>query len=202
MYELAKVEKVVRIHELQGDVFEVVSITVMDEEYEMHSLDSFIKVKTPDFFEMIGSVHNHLASCKAAFDQMGLLQRVISIDTTPLPDVNNDNLLLFKLEDDIDFDLAISLGFGIIKMLSGEYVGQYLLYCPFVGANENFDDWDRRDQILLIRTYIQLKYTNQHDLKLKHILKHEPLLISTLIVSKPDLYISRLKHIFGLSDSK
>jgi hypothetical protein len=202
MNELAKVEKIVRINELQGDVFEVVSITVMDEEFEMHSLDSFIKVKTMDFFKMIGSVHNHLENCKAAFDLMGLTHRVLSVDTTPLPDENNDNLLLFKLEDDIDFDLAISLGLGIIKMLSGKYVGQYFLYCPFVGENENFDDWDRCDQFLLIRTYIQLKYTNQYDFKLKHILKQNPALISTLIVSKPYLYISRLKHIFGISDSE
>jgi hypothetical protein len=169
------VEAVVEVEGLEkGKDFEVVSTTVMTDDFEVMSIETYAK-----WF-------------------MGK-KNLIETSATPFPTDIDDNFVFYKLTEKVDVGLATDLGLGVVRMSTGEYKGEFLIYFPFYGESK---EWDDLDEIIALKVYLQLKHPEIYFDKLDKLVDEHGDLVETLIVHNPQKYMKQLDGIFRRHNKK
>jgi hypothetical protein len=121
---------------VKGDDFEIISFLVYDlEEDELSTIDRYYNINASSLFRKakVGSsfknaIYQEITS-KTGMPPTGLCQT---------PFLDNPASYFYKLKSAIDYDTAISLGFGIVKLLKSKKENEFLLYnFQFLGGDDD-----------------------------------------------------------------
>lgn len=166
------VDKMIGAKELIMDYdFAIVSQTVMTEDYELLSVETATK-------------RGYIGR-----------KKIIESAYTPFPQEYNEDFVFFLLNEEIDVGLATDLGLGVVKMLTGKYRGEHLIYLPFYGQGIT-KQWDDINEIIAIKVYLQLKHPEIYFESLDKLLREHRELIEANIIHNAKGYINRLYEIF------
>lgn len=136
--------------------FEVVSFFAIDGK-QIFSVDRFLEIDSLNVlrFRSAHESQRYLSSYLTTNNH-------VFIAPTPMNSKEN-NIYFYKLAVPIDFDLVISCGLGVIRMLTGKYKGEYLFYSVNQIYNDNplmmsnlITEW------ILIKFYIQMVCANEY----------------------------------------
>jgi hypothetical protein len=174
----------------QGVDFEVVSMTVMNKDFELMSLGMFTGMPSSRLFEKYNFHDNYLSTTRMLLNNIGNSKNVVAVDETQLPDEADENFVFYKFNEPVDIDLATELGLGVVKMKDDEF----LLYSPFYGQDEQ---WDNLDEMLMLKVYFQLKHPETYDWKLENTVIEHVDLIESVMVANVEKHINQLKKIFS-----
>jgi hypothetical protein len=190
------VEKFFPARELKRGVdYEIVSYGVLDDKYLFQSVDRYFGINSNEIFhsELLNSqqMKNLLENHRKWKNAIGLIE-------TPYPS-GGKVVLFYKLKGPIHFDNAISCGFGVVKMLTGEYEGDYLLYYANSLIESELDILtDALEELLMLEVYLQL--TNPEELynhALEKLLADDPGCLAVLIWGNAGRILRRLEEIFA-----
>ena len=141
----------IRVKDLKKDVdFHVVSFLVLDHNYDLHSLGGYLNKRSNKLLSnVVGGLPVFVSSILAG-------KNIVGFGETDYPEV--DNLVFYKMDEEIDIDLATEVGLGVVQ-----YKGETYLYYPSATG----DDMDAVGEMLRIKVYCQLKYPDEIDKKLQ-----------------------------------
>lgn len=168
---------------LEKDVdFEIVSMIVMDNEYDTYSLGGFL-----------GSTSNKLFKGNTDFfEQAKGLIKVQDKEkevmwVAPTQYNGGDNVKFYKLKCGIDIDLATEVGLGVVL-----YQGDMMIYSP----QPNNDPIDAVYEMIKLKVYLQLMNDEIVDMKLKESFDKQAELIQSLMLINHRRHLERLEIIF------
>jgi hypothetical protein len=183
-------DTITKTNEIKGIDFEVVSYVVLTEYMDMKTADDYFGINTKELLkeytaEGIEKILKSHPKAKGVFE----------ISPTPFPYGANDNVVFYKMKDDVDINLAINVGLGVVRMLSGEYKGELLLYNA---SNFSKEDFQTRDEFIMLKMYIQLRYPNEYDdRKLERFINDYEEYVYMLVPTNANAIIRRFKEIFA-----
>jgi hypothetical protein len=116
----------------------------------------------------------------------------IELQTTTLPCSNS---YFYKMSSDLNADIAIQLGFGIVKMKTGPFKGEFLIYnAKDICEEEPGDEARLAEELLLLKIYLQLTENNFHEPRLEYFLE-DPLEFFLLnLIGDINLLYKRLSY--------
>lgn len=132
---------------INGFDYAIVSMTVIDHDYETYSIDEWYSFESLTYFNSERVSKNHYESILKILKE----RKPYNLGITPTQLVENGTFYL-PIEK-IDPSAAITFGLGVVEILRGEESGQFMLYNS-VKMNEE----DIADEILTLKLYFQ--YTN------------------------------------------
>lgn len=194
-----------RLEELGEDInYEVISYLVMDQEYQIYSADHFFSL---DSYNYIKHNQRHTGYLKdnlyAIFYAHERKPEILSIMETPFPKEKQE-IILYRMMEPIHFDYAISLGFGVLRILTGPYMGQiFLFYSNSFVEDESDEEFNDLDEMLMLGAYIQLTNPSHVDFKeLEILLQLDLEYVATLIHGDALRIINKLADIFSAKKGK
>lgn len=153
---------------IKGRDFEVVSFLVLDSDFTSHSLGGFLRSTSNKLFKDVVVGHSTFALSLVAD------KNVEGVMETPMS--KNDNLVFYRLAEEVNIDLATEIGLGVVR-----YKGEYLVYSP---SNTENNPIDIINEMLSIKVYMQLFHPEDVDYNLKKSFEdYENLIQSNMIVN-------------------
>lgn len=163
----------------KGIDFTIVSFLVLDEEFASHSLGGFLGRSSVKLFKTV------IGGYRAFAESLVADKGVEAVVETPYPKIENP--VFYKLNEEIDIDLATEIGLGVVL-----YNDEYMLYCP----SNTGSPMDAVAEMLAIKVYFQLKHPEEVDEKLKaSFVKFQDVIMSNMIANSAK-HMNRLKEIF------
>ena len=184
-----------------GEDFEVVSFMVLDHEFEFYTIDHYFGINSN---KLLGRMNLATNEINDFFCEHQKIQNVMSISKTPYPEQNECNVYFYKMKGEVNFDYAISVGLGVVKMLKGKYKEEYLLYnfSSFVDDERDIQI-DSIEEMLRLKMYAQLTYpTNFDDKRLEKLLRGEPNFLAALIPGDSSRILKILTSIYNSKKGK
>jgi hypothetical protein len=170
---------------VNGVDFEVVSFIILDLlNLKGYSLGGYLKTSSNELFNNINS--NYLDATNTLINEMKKDGEVAGVSETLIP--NNEDYAFYQLKGvEIDIDLATEIGLGVVK-----YRGHYMLYYPHYQQES-----DAYVEMMLMKTYFQLKYPENIDEKIKeNFAKYEKAIRPLISINVPK-HMKRLKEIYS-----
>jgi hypothetical protein len=186
---------------IEGKDFEIVSFIVLDEKFNFHSVDQFFSTDSHTIFQNGNFSTKYVSSY---FKHHPKTEKIMSLSKTTYPDGNYRDIYFYKMRGPIHFDHAISVGFGVVKMFTGEHQGEYLLY-NFNSCIEDKSDieLDVLEEMLMLKIYVQLTYQDECDDKsLEKLLVDKKEHLMSLIPGEPKRILKKLESIFKSKKGK
>lgn len=140
---------------VEGVDFEIISFFVYDlDEDDFCTIGRYYSMDTSS---ILFKIKSDSVAKDAILQEITTRTGITSIDLLPTPFPENPLACFYKLNSPIDYDTAISLGFGIVRLLKPNKENEFLLY-NFRSLVENDDDLiiDRLEEIGLLKCYLQL----------------------------------------------
>ena len=152
--------------------FVVISSTVMTEDFDLMSIETFSK--------------------------KGLLGKktILENSFTPFPKERNEDFVFFDVKETIDIGLATDLGLGVVQMLTGVHAGEQMIYIPFYGHGIT-KQWDDVNEIIALKAYLQLKHPEVYFESLDNLLHEHRELVEVNFIHNAKGYINCLYEIFS-----
>lgn len=169
--------------------FEVVSFLAIDQDKKVQSADAYFQFDSTDLLRF-----------RNAKQALGYLQEQQNIYITPTPMKNEKNRVYFyKLDVEIDIDLAITTGLGVVRMLTGIHQGEYLLYAMDQVYNETPEKIDNLvEEWVRIKIYTQIIHGNTYlDKALKDKWLKDRSYLTCLLIGETDQVEKRLAALYG-----
>jgi hypothetical protein len=162
---------------VQNKDYEILTIAVTNEDMELIPFGRYFK---KDILEIANSDKGDSILIDLINENYGDKHKVLFIQSTrPL----KEEVGLYHLtEGMVDFNTAMDCGFGIIRMLEGEYKGEFFLY-----NSEN----DENDLSLMLDIYLQLVVKGYENKSLKEMLNqkfNKELITALQSTDKANLY--------------
>lgn len=196
------IEKFICAEELtRGEDYEVVSYGVLDEECQFYSIDRYFHLKSNELFQSEPLNSKEMIKYLEKHPKWGT---VIGLMETPYPSTGKKKVLFYKIKGSVHFDYAITCGFGVVRMLTGEYEGEYLLYfANSLIENENDIMTDIYEELLMLEMYLQLTNPEAlHNQALEKMLTDDPEYLAVLIWGDAGRILGRLREIFAGKNRK
>lgn len=163
----------------KGIDFTVVSFVVLDNEFTSHSLGGFLGKSSVKLFK------NVIGGYRAFAESLVANKQVEAVFETPYPKIENP--VFYKLNEEIDIDLATEIGLGVVL-----YNGEYMIYNPSNTGNP----MDAIAEMFALKVYFQLRHPEEVDEKLKGSFnKFEDIIMTNMIVNGKK-HMNTLKKIF------
>jgi hypothetical protein len=165
---------------VEGKDYEVLTFKVMNGNFDEVAFGRYYK---KDVLKLVGDkpiqelVKEHKTS-----------REVSILPTKPL--VDNATVYLLEVNKTLNIDNAIDCGFGVIKMLTGEFEGNYFLYNS---------DIDEQNLPIMLDVYLQLSVKDYNNTSLKAMISTKlgrDMLRAIQSTDDTDLY-TRLLNSFG-----
>lgn len=163
-----------------GRDFEVVSFVVVDKDNCLYTLGSYIGKTSNDLFA--GQAKDFAACAKDQINGSGAARLI----PTPYPK-NPEHVEFYQLSCDIDIDLAVEMGLGVVK-----YGEKFAIYCP----KPIVDPIEIIYEVFRLNLYIQLLNPDNIDQKLKEGFHRNKDLIESIFLLNTDKHMMRLEDIF------
>jgi hypothetical protein len=185
----------------EGEDFEVVSMMILNYDFDFYSIDSFFDIDSSHLYQEgildTKQIYNF-------FHDHQKMNQVMNLSKTPYPQNNERNIYFYKMKGAINFNHAISVGFGVVKMLRGKYKEEYLLYNfnSFIDGDHDLQ-LDFAEEILMLKIYAQLTYPNKYDDKgIEKLLKNETEYLLALLPGNPGHILRKLESTFNSKKGK
>lgn len=165
--------------------FEVVSFYVVDrEEAEFYSFSTYFKENIMDHYE------NKLDKKSNFINQIIQLKENgdIAISKTPFPS-KPDYFLKSNDGAKIDIDIATVLGMGAVRILTGEFAGEFMVY--HIRTDE-----DMHDELIRLALYTLLTDKNADSVALENLVKNNQLYIVGLMMCDLGLILDKIYTAF------
>ncbi|ASS66993.1 hypothetical protein NYE70_22165 [Paenibacillus sp. FSL R5-0407] len=178
------IDLIIDASELVKDVdFEIVSMIVMDNEFDTYSLGGFLGTSSNDLFQGNSGA---LEQARSLLKEKGKLDDIEAVFTTQFQ--SNSNLAFYRIKDRVDIDLATEVGLGVVS-----YKGELMIYSPQVDE----DPTDTVYEMVRLKVYFQLIHPESIDENLKESFKKSADLIQSLMLIDSWKHIGILEEIFG-----
>ncbi|WP_141097560.1 hypothetical protein [Paenibacillus aquistagni] len=146
-------DSIIDVSGLVNDLdFEIISILVMDNEYNAYSLGGFLGSTSNQLYE---GKTGFLVQAKGLIKVHGKEKDVLWV--APTLYTGGDNVKFYKLKSDIDVDIASEVGLGVVM-----YQGELMIYSP----QPNNDPIDAIYEMIKLKVYLQLMHPENLDIKL------------------------------------
>lgn len=142
---------------IHGFDYAIVSIIVLDDDFETYSVDEWYNMDSLAYFETERLKKNHYQAFLESWK--GSRSGNVGMGITPTQYIRNATFYLPKVR--IDLSAAITFSLGVVEILRGEYAGQFMLYYSMKMNEEDLVEADALDEILMLKLYFQ--YTNPFD---------------------------------------
>ncbi|MFS0871088.1 MULTISPECIES: hypothetical protein [Paenibacillus] len=160
--------------------FDIVSMIVMDNEFDTFSLGGFLGSTSNKIFK---SSTGFLEQAKNVIKEQGKEKDLMWV--APTQNVVRDNVKFYKIKGGIDYDLAAEVGLGVVS-----YKDEFMIYSP----QGNDDPMDVVHEMIKLKVYLQLMHPENVDMKLKESFDKNAHLIQSLML------INHCKHMDRLGD--
>jgi len=157
--------------------FHVASIIVVDNHNKGYALGGYLGIKSNDLFrEKVGTP---IKIAKSLVKDAGVYE-------TPY---NHElfHLKFYELKSEIDIDLAIELGFGVI-----EYNGKYHVYSPYMQNKPQL----LGGELVMLKVFVQLLNPKNIDVNLMQYFNGVKSFVKAHILIDPEKHIKQLERIF------
>jgi hypothetical protein len=170
---------------VNGVDFEVVSFLILDLlNLKGYSLGGYLKSSSNELFNNTNG--DYLNATNALINAMKKDGEVAGVSETLIP--NNEDYVFYQLKGvEIDIDLATEIGLGVVK-----YKGDYMFYYPHYQETN-----DAYVEMMLMKTYFQLKYPENIDKKIKENFENYLKAVRPLMTINVPKHIQRLKEIYS-----
>lgn len=177
----------------EGYDFDIVSFLVFDMNHlEFQTVDQYYRISTKEIIEQGSPDRKPKEKIQEFLNNRGV--RDALVQETDF--YKNDNLVFYQLKDEINFNLALSLGFGIVRMKRGELKNQYLLYYTHSIGWDDDEDEQLFSEVLMLKAYFQLMYRDKfRDSTLERILDEDPHYILFSIVCNKWMIMDALMEV-------
>lgn len=178
------IEDIIDANELNKDEdFEIVSFVVMDQNFETFSLGGFLGEKSINLFR--DSIGRPIEIAKKFVEgkNVGFITETQYNKT--------DKQMFYKMKDEVDIDLAIEVGLGVVK-----YNNEYMIYVPFLNEDPTTIGYG----MMMLKVYAQLQNPHKIDINLKQNFEenYDLIMVHMLGASPANIrHISRLEEIFA-----
>jgi hypothetical protein len=175
---------------LKEDIdFEIVSINVITDDLDVYTAGDYFNV------DLNQLVRNH--SKKELLSILENLKTSNTIDiTSPLFCYDEGELvIMYKMIDDVDIELARKIGLGVVRMLKGKHKGELFIF----NASRISDDEEENTYcgLLMLKIYVQLKYKDEYDdKKLEKFIESNPDFLHILSPTYAEEIKNQLKEVF------
>ena len=159
---------------------------------EFQKVDQYYRISTKEIIEQGSPDRTPKEHIQEFLNNRGV--RDLLVQETDF--YKNDNLVFYQLKDEINFNLALSLGFGIIRKKRGELKYQYLLYYTHsIGWDD--DEYEQLfSEVMMLKAYFQLLDPESFkDLALASILNEDPHYILYSLICNKWIIMDRLFEI-------
>ncbi|WAA13357.1 hypothetical protein [Fervidibacillus halotolerans] len=186
---------------VEGKDFEIVSYFVVDNSNRFHTIESYFQI---DQLELINRYPNpkeffHVFQIHARFNRK--LEDLELIQKTPM---FKRPVYFYRFNDlPMDLELLISLGFGLVRIHTGDSWGELLLYDIGFFKNllyEDGEEWDNPligDTALRIAFYLSLMDPKFDDRDLEILMNMSEDLVKNLCMCNGDKIVQQLKETFA-----
>lgn len=169
---------------LSKEDYTILSMIVMDNDFQGYSLGGFLGKSSNELFENVSGKPIDIAKSLVKESEKtneGVMQ-------TPMPKLNK--IVFYKLKNTtIDIDLATELGLGVV-----EYKNERMIYSPFYTENPK----EAVYEMLRLKIYLQLLNPDDLDESLKDsFMRNEDLIQSMILINMPK-HSNQLKRIYQL----
>ena len=172
-----------------GVDFEIVSLLAIDDEGEFHTFENAFRESSKDYCE--------------SFSGRDLAEKMIEGKDNESVDLIETHMDVFPPHflsiKGIDFKVAVEVGLGVVKMFTGEYEGQYLLYNSISeeGLYEEVDDAIYQiEEIYKLGMYKVLTDEVVDSKELEKVLIEDPMYLSLLCPCDGSKIIGNLRRKF------
>ncbi len=146
---------------VNGDDFEIISFFGFDrDELETFPINRIFGINVLSIVKGNKGILKTSMLISSAISQKNL---PVSLDLSPTPYPENPCGYFYRLVNrKIDYDTAISLGFGIVRMLKAPNKGEFWLYNFGSGGDEDYeeddvdDEVELHDELMMLKCYLQL----------------------------------------------
>ncbi|MGG1940392.1 hypothetical protein ABFY57_11950 [Paenibacillus polymyxa] len=161
--------------------FEIVSMIVMDNEYDTFSLGGFLQNSSN---KLLQGESGFLEQAKKLIKEQGKEKDVMWV--APTQYIGGDDVKFYKIKGDIDIDLAAEVGLGVVL-----YQGELMIYSP----QPNEDPMDAVHEMVKLKVYLQLMHPENVDVKLRESFEKNSELIQSLMLIDHWKHMERLEEI-------
>ena len=180
----------------EGYDYEVVSFLVFDmEELEFHTADEYYQISTMEIIGNGNDGRTPMERIASYLEKKGIKKPFLQETDF----YKGKSLAFYLLKDEIDVNLALSLGFGIVRMKRGRLKNQYLLYYA------HSIDWDEEEderlfcEVLMLKAYLQIRYPETFkDAVLRDMLEENPHYLLYSMCCNKWVYMDMLMEYNGL----
>lgn len=173
--------------------FEVVSLLAVKQDKKFESIDSFFGLDSMKY------LHNSSSAELLRYVQtkIGPDENVYLIET-PIKDSHNA-FHFYKLDVEIAMDIAVSLGLGVVRMLTENLYEEYLFYSISQVYHSIPNHMDHLyDEWMRIKIYTQLlRMDDYYDQDLEEIWKTDASPITKRIMSNPTTVMPKLNALYS-----
>lgn len=172
---------------IEGYDFEIVSLAIINEDFEYHTFNSFFNENINDYyndFKGENYIEQLIALKKDKFNGCQ------SYGKTPM--MNSPKHFFSTGTIEIDIDLATNLGLGVVMLKNNQLKGKKLIY--------SINGQDDSNEKLRLAMYLQLVDKNSNILALKKVLEKDRSYLEPLIHRDADEVISKLKNTFKIKE--
>lgn len=182
---LAKyIDSMIDASKLVKDVdFEIISLIVLDKEFQAHSLGGFLGTKNNEVFQRGSSFIKQAHRLIKENVRNNEVEAVFTTEYKP-----SSELVFYKINGGIDIDLATEIGLGVVL-----YNGVLMLYSPDQKGNA----MDTVYEMIKLKVYFQLLHPESIDENLKGSFKKNADLIQSLVLINSLKHTGKLVDIFG-----
>lgn len=189
-------------HDLvEGEDYEFVSFIVVDNKDQFQTIESFFSVDQLEFIKQ----NLTPAEIEKALKTKSLFSRnnedfkfIKKVDMVKMP------VYFYRLNElPLDLDLLVSLGFGLIRMLTDDANGELWFFDALYFRNRFFaeeDEWDDPiigDTAIRLMIYFSLHLPTYNDRDLERILNMSEDYLKLMCLCNGDAIIERLKEGFA-----
>jgi hypothetical protein len=175
---------------LKGGVdFEIVSIDVITDDLDVYTAGDYFNV------DLNQLVRNH--SKKELLSILENLKPNNTIDITSSLFCYGEGelVIMYKMIDDVDIELAQKIGLGVARMLKGKHKGELFIFNP----SRISDDEEENTYcgLLMVKIYVQLKYKDEYDdPRLERFIENNPDFLHILSPTYAEEIKKQLEEVF------
>jgi|GEM_PF-4573921 len=181
-------------HLKEGYDFDIVSFLIFDpDELEFQTFDQYYQTSSLDIIKDGEWGQTPKEILLHHLQKQGIQEnRIQETDFYP-----SEKLVFYWMQEDINVNLALSLGFGIVRMKRGELKNRYLLYYTHTIGWDDEEEEQIFSEIVMLKAYIQLLNRETfRDRTLERILEEDPHHILFSLVCNKSLYMEQLLEIY------
>ncbi len=200
--ETRQKESMIYAYELEEGVdYEIVSYVVVDKNDHFHTLESFFGINQ---FELIQKCSNGKEFEEMLQNQIQHVKTGQEYKRIMKTEMIKKPVYFYRLnEPTLDLDLLISLGFGLVELLTEENYGDLFIFDLFYYRTLIFEDgyeWDdplSSDMAIRISVYTLLTDPTYDDRDLEKILNMNEDLIKLRCLCNGDKIVAALRKVFA-----